>query len=273
MAGWALSPLSATCSVLVIGLLRSLRPHEGLGPTDDVELGGGVELASRLLDRPPRGRVVQPGQQVTRGDEPGEQGDRQVLTGPIVGVVGKGGEGGGGRQGPEQPHERRDLRRVEHPADHHEQGPVRGRELESPRLRRDRGGQLDRRGVPQDLVDLGACAPQVLQGSAEPVVEAAQRLAGTLVALAQLGDLREREPEPREPGDPQDPHQVRDPVLLVAVGAPARLREQADRVVVPHRPHGRPAEVGDLPRAPCHRNDLRTRPAPRLASAPWGSRR
>jgi hypothetical protein len=52
--------------------------------------------------------------------------------------------------------------------------------------------------------------------------------------------------------DPQDADEVGDAVLLVAVGAPRRLLQQADVVVVPHRTHSGAGEIGELAESPGH---------------------
>lgn len=52
--------------------------------------------------------------------------------------------------------------------------------------------------------------------------------------------------------DPQDADEVGDAVLLVAVGAPRRLLQQADIVVPPHRTHSGAGEIGELAGSPGH---------------------
>lgn len=52
--------------------------------------------------------------------------------------------------------------------------------------------------------------------------------------------------------DPQDADEVGDAVLLVAVGAPRRLLQQAGVVVAPHRTHSGAGEIGELAGSPGH---------------------
>ncbi|MCO5546627.1 hypothetical protein L7F22_000058 [Adiantum nelumboides] len=117
------------------------------------------------------------------------------------------------------------------------------------------GGQVGGRGTVQDQGQLGAGLLQPLDGGGQLGVERAGGLLRVRVGVVHLGDLGQREPEVDEPLDPQQPHQVRHPVLLVAVRAPIGLGQQPDLVVVPHRPQAGAGQLGDLTGAPAVRGD------------------
>jgi hypothetical protein len=177
------------------------------------------------------------------------------VAGELVGVGGEVVERGArraGREGPERVDHGGERGGVEDPAHDDQQGAVGvGQHGDG-----DRGGEcgreVDRGRALQDLVDLEAGVLQAVDGPGEPAVEVAERVPGVLAGVDQLGDLRQGEPQVGEALDPQGPHEVDDAVLLVAVGAARRLGQQADVVVVPHRPDGGAGQFGELARAPGH---------------------
>ena len=230
-------------------------------PAQDVELRGVVEVAYGLVDGPgcgdaqPGGRTPQAGEHHAQRPAPGEQPDRELLAGRVVGVGGELVERGRRRarwESAQRVDEVGDHREVQHPGQHDQQGAIGVGQAGVPDARGERGREVGGCRLLEDLADLDACALQAVQVLGEMAVEGAECLPGMPVRIPQFGDLRQGEPEIGEALDPQDPDEMRDAVLLVAVGAAPWLLQQADVVVVPHRSHGGTGEFGELACTPRH---------------------